>query len=463
MRLLVLGVVSFAAGGSPLQGQDPTEYREATESTHWVSDNPFRLFLVRGTDTIPNPVRSISVFRESWTSSGSGFEVERASVDVGLSTEAQTDTFSVSRRGEVLLINGSTNYNEGEWDAFLRLPAAELGVGVEWSDTLSHPTDGPHGTGLFEVRRRYRVSREIDSLGVVGFEVVSDGEVNFELSMWTDSTAGHYRWFDLTGPMEERFVFDPASGQLMARSWSMLLEGIGGDYDGLNSDTVPAGLRSANERYRIPSDRARALMAPLPGADSSVTVRADGAPLFLHTYGRELGRVVEGLKRADGLVGTAQVEMEAALPARWTFRWVDLTSDEREATYEARGDGLMGPGGELLEPPAPNWAVAEHGMFGSLVPSLEYLGEVEAAPLAIYRPTPARWDQVDLTTRTFDAFRLSLLASPSGTQTAVLFNADGILLYEEVTNADGSRSVRVPTSPDRQAELQEALSRLQAR
>ena len=142
---------------------------------------PFRLYLIRGGDTIPGPVRGISVFRESWRPTAEGFDVIRASVDVGLGDRNDTDTTSVDRRGKVLRINGRMDYDEGEWDALLRLPLRPLAVGLEWADTISHRTSGPHAGGIYEVRRKYRVARALGTGDGLRLEIEIEGEIRFNL------------------------------------------------------------------------------------------------------------------------------------------------------------------------------------------------------------------------------------------------------------------------------------------
>jgi len=367
----------------------------------------------------------------------------------------------VTPRGRVLSINGQTNYNEGEWDALLRLPARPLRLGLTWSDTLTHPTTGPHGEGEFTVHRTYRVTRVLQSRDSTGFEVAIEGNVTFSLSMWTDSAAGRYRWFELEGPMQETFVFDPTAGQLHGRRWSMLLEGIGGDHDGVRLDTVPAGLRSENVRYRIPDARADALMAPLPGADTSITITGDGDPILLHTMGRDAAILSEGFRRPDGRVGRAEVSLAEGVPQRWTFTWVDPESDRQQFVFERAATGLLAQGARL-DAPTPAWGVAEYGMTGTLVATLQTLSDTQAVPFSIYRPTAGRWDTFELSSRSLPELSLYLLTDQAGARTALIVDAKGLLMYEEFAGTDGSRRIRIPASAERQAELRRALSSLQA-
>jgi hypothetical protein len=452
-------VAAFAAFPAFTEAQAAPTYRAPEAPLNWISDNPFHLFLVRGEDTVTAPVRAISVFRESWHPATDGFDVIRASVDLGLGNRTRTDTLSVTRTGTVLRVNGESDYNEGEWDALLRLPAVPLREGLEWSDTLSHPTSGPAAGGRFEARRHYRVARNLDSPDSTGFVVDIRGEILFNLAMWTDSTAGHYRWFELKGPVEEQFVFDPASGQLHRRNWSMLLEGIGGDHDGTSTDTVPAGLHSRNSRYRIPAARAAALMAQLPGADTSITVTADGTVLFAHTIGRDGSILSEGFRRADGKSGRAELKVANNMPVRWTFSWVEPGTDESTVTL-ARDGVMLLRDGNRVEPPASNWGIAEYGMLGTLVPSLDALSTAQTSAFAIYRPTPAEWDMVRVTRRALPNATFYVLMHDGGGMSAVLVDRKGMLLYVEVRNADGSRMVRVPASESRQAEVQQAMQAL---
>src|SRR5688572_28234472 len=457
MRSHAFALLVLLGGSAPVQGQTAPEYRAPPRPLTWVSDNPFRRYLIRGGDTIPGPVRSISVFRESWRPTAEGFDVIRASVDVGLGDRNDTDTTSVERRGKVLRINGRMDYTEGEWDALLRLPPRPLTVGLEWADTISQRTSGPHAGGLYEARRKYRVARTLGSGDSLRLEIEIEGEIHFNLSTWTDSTRGEYRWFELEGPLQEKFVFAPVSGQLHSRNWSMLLTGIGGDYALGKTDTVPAGLRSQNARYWIPDQRATALMAPLPGTDTAASLSGGTVPVFLHTTGRDSSRLVEGFRRGDGLVAKAEVTLSAGSPTRWTFSWVDLTTNERSATYRAEGGTLI-TNADRLEPPTPAWGVADADMAGTLIPSLQALSASQPTPFSIYRPTARQWDRVTVSRRSFPDFSVFMLSGEAGGQTALLVNAAGVLLFEEVAPASGERRVRVPASKDRQAELERALT-----
>lgn len=100
-------------------------------------------------------------------------------------------------------------------------------------------------------------------------------------------------------------------------------------------------------------------------------------------------------------------------------------------------------------------------MNSMLVPALEGLEESSAPqPFAVYRPTPARWDEYTVTARAFDGFRLFVLAGGSTTQTVFIVGDDGALLYVEHADQE-SRSVTLPTSPGpRLEQLQAALAQL---
>ena len=189
--------------------QGALQYRAPADRVYRLNDNPFRLYLMHGSDTIAAPVRGLTVEQDQWVQTAGGFKVERLSTDIGLGDRVQTDTMSVSSNGTVTAINGRQNYSEGEWDAFLRLPETSLDSGVRWADTISQRTDGPKGEGLFRVERSYEVTGVVDTVGVSGIGVDVRGHVAFHLSMWTDSVAGQYRWFELQGPITERHVFDP--------------------------------------------------------------------------------------------------------------------------------------------------------------------------------------------------------------------------------------------------------------
>jgi hypothetical protein len=428
---------------------------------HRINDNPFRLYLIRDGDTAAAPVRGLTVERDRWIRVDDAFLVERVSTDIGLGTRVQTDTMTVTQNGTVVSINGRQNYNEGEWDAFLRLPEAELTPGLRWADTLSHQTDGPKGAGLFRVERSYRATGTVDTLGVSGIGVEVSGQMTFHLSIWTDSVAGSYRWFELDGPFSELHVFDPDEGQLVYRGWSMHLTGVGGDFDGNATDTVPAGLRSANDEWRIPEVLARQLVEPLPGSDTTATFRNGQSALFLHTATIQPTELVEGFRRSDGLVGRATVTLTDEGPVSWSITWGGIQRELSTYDLERTGERALTTGQEPLTSPTEYWGVADFGMSAMLGPSLERIPvDGDGIPFAVYRPTANEWTQYLAANRAFGDFRVFILSSGDGSQSALIFGRDGALLYEEVTQG-GSQTVRVPIGPGmRSDQLQAALATL---
>lgn len=445
-----------------LVAQTGASYQAPNDPVHWISDNPFRLYLIRGGDTVGAPIKNLSVLRDRWTAVETGFSIRRESIDIGLSDRRETDSLLVTKQGSVVLYNGATDYNEGEWDALLRLPPRGLEVGRTWSDTLIHPTDGPAGEGVFSAAREYKATRFIDSLGVTGIEVVATGTMDFRLSMWTDSLSGTYRWFDLSGPFEERYVFDPQRGQLALREWSMHLLGRGGDFDGSASDTVPAGLRSANWRYHVPAERGAALMEPMLGTDTTATFRDGQDLIFLHSMARSPDRLVESFRRADGLNARAEVAMQDGIPVSWSFDWVAPRDDLKSYTFRRDTSGLRGPDGARLEPPTTAWAIAEYGIGGTLVPSLES-STVDGSDVdfSVYRPTPRSWDRYSVSSRSYQGFHLFVLNSEDGGQTILIVTDDGMLIYVEAVSK-GSTAIRVPLRPGlRNDQLQAAIAILQ--
>lgn len=66
-----------------------------------------------------------------------------------------------------------------------------------------------------------------------------------------------------------------------------------------------------------------------------------------------------------------------------------------------------------------------------------------------------------VSSRDFEDFRLVVLVpADSGTQTVLVLDQQGLLLYEETANQDGSGWVRVPINVARRAELESALALL---
>lgn len=450
------------AGASPCLAQSTAEYHRSSPQ-YWVTDTRQRLYLVRGGDTIGDPVRILTAYMEAWEREPRGFNVLRTTAHIDLAYGFSTDTLTIDRRGRVLEINGGKDYGDGDWDAFLRLPASGLAVGTTWSDTLRYTYPGPR-EGLYEARQRYEVTRRLEGREGDGLEIVVRGEVRLHGSSWSDSSAGSYSWHELAGPVEERFVFDPEMGQIYRRSWELLLTGIGGEHDGAITDTVPAGMWSRHTRRRVLPAHGLALMAELPGPDRSVTFQGENDYLFIHGQGRSGDSLYEGYRRPDGRAGTAEITLGADGPRTWSFSWVAPDTPSRTLRFEARG-GILMREGDQLSPPTEFWGIAPEGMSGVLGPSLARIPDGQRVEFAINRPETGRWERVIVGRRSIGSANIYHIHNESTAdrlrkELILIFDANGHLLFERIMTATAPRTLRVPASAERQQLLMSILSQL---
>lgn len=286
-RILLLALI---AGAAPAGAQ--ARYLPQAEPLYYHSVNPYRMYVVVRGDTVGEPVRSRNAERHVWRQSGEGLAVDVRIDDVPGERPRVWDVLQVSPRGVVTAIPVGEKDHQGRWDFVLRLPAdGDLRPGRVWHDTLSITA----GENAFQAWRELRVDRIADTLGSRIAVVRGTGTLRYR-DTWP-AARGKTWWIDVTGPMEETFLFDLDHGRMSMRQWRMELRGTAGlPSRAGGTDTLPAGLISANTTRAISAARWRRLAredfvtkslrpGPRRAIFSAAESRRPGAPAFRRRRG----------------------------------------------------------------------------------------------------------------------------------------------------------------------------------
>lgn len=449
----------------PQEAAGQERYLPQTDSIFVLLVNPYRMYWVRGGDTLSQPMHEVSVEAQRWDRDGQDLRVAVRQLLLNVHRRSKVDTFTVTSLGAVERINGHAPGLNERIDLVLRLPRRALVTGLTWADTLrSLHHSGPSQDGLYSVTRDYRVSRVFDSAGTRLGEVSATGVVHYRDSWWMDSTAGTFASIDVTGPDTERFVFDIRQGRLLSRYWSMNLTGQGTiPSDSGRIDTTAAGLISAMTQVVVAPDRAHLLLRPLPGLDTSMTV--DGGPVLVHTVRRESREIEAGMARNDGMVGTVHARFAGGLVESYEALWTDTAAAARQLSLTMDGDSLRihepGRTDTTVGIPERWWGVGDYAMNELLVPTfLAHPADGVAAPFAVYRPYPRHWDVGTASLRPLGENYVATYRLGSDTlPTLLLITKEGDLLLAQNSGPTGAH--RVPSEgSSRSAQLEEILRTL---
>ena len=447
-----------------LSGQ--TAYRPAADTTFILLVNPYRMYWVRGTDTLSQPQHAVSVEAQRWEKAEPQLRVIVQQWGLDVHRRTSKDTFLVAAQGAVVKINGHPPGLNERVDLLLQLPKATLAPGLAWADTLrSSKGSGPGGDGLYEVTRTYHVDQFVDSNGTTFAHVSARGLVHYRDSWWVDSAAGAFASLDVSGPVTERFLFAVRAGRLVERSWSMNLTGRGSlPGDSGRVDTTAAGLISAETQRIISSERAHLLTRALPGRDTSVSL--DQGPILLHTVLRQPQDVESGMARNDGLVGTTRAHFVDGRVASFEALWTDTADTPRRIAISLVHDSLRvrdaGQPDTMVAIPAVWWGVADYAMAELLVPVfLSRTPDSVAAPFAIFRPYARHWDVgLAMLRQLGENFVASYRLGTDTARTLFLITKDGDLLMGQ--NSDPTGAERMPAEGSaRRARLEAILQSLQ--
>lgn len=209
-----------------------------------------------------------------------------------------------------------------------------------------------------------------------------------------------------------------------------------------------------------PSLAAQAPSASRP--DTSLTMVGEQV-LVTHTIARTRDGVESGIRRGDGLTGTARSEFDVDLPRHYV---VTLAKADTSVALdvERRGGRLRVSGSrtELVNIPRNvRWAVADVGMDEHLIPALRTIPEgTRGLPVAVFRPSAGRWDQLQASVYQVAGAMLIQLLSETGDASRFLVTDSGDLLYSEVQPRGSATmtSRRVPSAGSRRDErLQDLL------
>lgn len=425
--------IALAATAIAAPAQAPV-YRAPRDTVYIALVNPYHMFWVRGADTLGSPLTDISVERQLWRSDGGRLVVRADQRTLNVSRHVAVDTMTVAPNGRLLLVGGKPPGPTGRVDFLLRLPDRPLTPGATWSDTLDTAADS--SMKRYRVERSYRVVGPVDSLGRHLVRVEAEGTVRYRDGWWADSARGLRIGIDVSGPVHESFLFDPAAGQLVGRSWKMELRGRGTvPRDSRSLDTLPAGLDAREDHVQLTADAARLASRELPGADTSVT-SSEGSAILLHTVRRSRDSVESALARNDGLVGVARARFSNGVPESYAAEWTQGIEPPKERRVTHVGDSLR-VGGEgrdtTVAIPAASWGIADYAMEESLAPvllALAQAGDTAARPFAIYRPYARHWDIGQIQLRHLAGGVVAYILLGDAVKPAVmLLSEDGDYLY----------------------------------
>jgi hypothetical protein len=436
MRLPLPLLLALAAAPAAAQAR----YLPQADTLYYESLNPYRMYAVRGGDTLGGPVRSYSINRQVWRAEGGGLVVETRTELLSAHPTRRESVLEVTPRGAVRTEDGEADRAFGQYDAFVRLPPdGDLREGRIWHDTLSSVVPVPGGEYAFQAWRELRVERIVDTLGARMAVIRGTGRMRYRHTDPVDSAGARPWWMDTSGPLRETFLFDLEHGRMAAREWWMDLRGIGGfpRADG-GVDTLAAGLLSADTLRLVSAERARVMARPMEG-DTMVTTAAQG-DILLHVVRRGGACVRSGFGLNDGTRLTAEACHPGGRTERYALVHTRPTAEPMRRTV-VLADGMLRVSGDrdtTLAVPPGRWAMSEHGMDEHLAPLLAAMalaGETQAE-ISVLRPFTLAWDRVRVELAPVeDAIMGTLRWEPEGeTLTAAVFvlvSKGGDLLYAE--------------------------------
>src|SRR5256885_308407 len=116
-----------------LSAQAPS-YKAPSADVFVATTNPFRMYWLRGKDTVGSPVRELTLERQSWSRSGGALRVVLDQLMLDATRHEKKDTIVVEPNGRIASINGKTPGVHGRVDFLLRLPTERLVRGITWTD-----------------------------------------------------------------------------------------------------------------------------------------------------------------------------------------------------------------------------------------------------------------------------------------------------------------------------------------
>lgn len=446
MRSLLTVLALLAAAPAVAQGG----YR-AQPDTLYVEDlNPFRMWVVRGGDTLGNPVRSLAVERQVWRDAGDSLEVQVVSHLLTLSAEVKSETLGITRGGRVTSVDGQADEVRGRYDFVLRLPPGlTLAEGTVWADTNHNALPVEGGDYSIRIVRELRVERLVDSLGSRVAVVRGAGTMHYHDTY--SSEPGRFWWLDVTGPVRETFVFDVRNGRQVGREWWMDLRGTAA-FPGTGGavDTVPAGLFSADTARMISAERARLLTRALTGGDTTRSYGENGAVL-LHAV-RRAGDTMESSALArDGTLTTVRSDLRGGVPIRFELLRTAGHQEpwRRTLAVEPGRMRVTGNRDTVLAIPEGAWTIGGEGMHEHLAAALARAtpGAGNDVEISVLDPFTLEWDRVRTRVMPFEDVLLGVASTKRGNaerSVVMLITKSGDLLYAQGATGEVMDFTRAP-------------------
>jgi len=454
-------IAAILAGAASASAQAP-RYAARQDTLRYIIDNPYRMYWLRGADTIGPARHELSVESHAWGGTAAQPEVTVHSQLLDVSRRLQRHVFSLAPNGGVRTVDHRPPDASPTVDLLLHLPATPLTVGTAWTDTVRAGGTDAAGAEVYEVIRTYHVRRMLDTLGARQVaDVEARGTIRYRFGFLVDSANRKTAWLDVTGPDTERYLFDTHAGRLVGRRWDMHLTGRGVAPDA--PDTVAAALESAEVVSMSNAPVTRFLLAPLPGADTSITFEMQHRTIILlHTTARSRSTITASLTRNDGMVGVASVDVSGSRITDYRATWSD-TSGLRTQGITVRDSSLVlvrqGQRDTSVAIPAgAALGIADYAMNELLAPALLAVPrDGKAHPVAVFRPYSAHWDTGTAMVRSRGGFVVVALdfAGEDRPETLV-FGTDGDCLFAD--NAGPIESRRVPSGAKRFARFQAAMA-----
>ncbi len=123
-------------------------------------------------------------------------------------------------------------------------------------------------------------------------------------------------------------------------------------------------------------------------------------PVLYSTVRRTGSRVESSLIRNDAMVGTAETDWAEGRPRKVHVKWTQRDSVLLERTFTVAAETIQSDAPEFgrRDVPAIPWAIADYGMEDQLLPLIAAVPTDDRPhPILVYRPFPARWDSIAVT------------------------------------------------------------------
>jgi hypothetical protein len=103
-RLILVGIVVWLLPQT-IAAQAAPAYRAPVDTQYIEVSNPYHLYLIRGSDTVGNPIFEFSVVTQAWRATRGGFRIARRQTSLDVRRGVKIDTYDVAADGRVLRFN----------------------------------------------------------------------------------------------------------------------------------------------------------------------------------------------------------------------------------------------------------------------------------------------------------------------------------------------------------------------